>query len=56
MIFTRESLKQEPERRGFQPLLRGPVDVNILNAKNLAPPFLSVFSGSKSMTTKINII
>ena len=28
----------------------------ILNAKNLAPPFLSIFSGSKSMTTKINVL
>ena len=29
---------------------------DILNAKNLAPPFLSIFSGSKSMTTKINVL
>ena len=28
----------------------------IPNAKNLAPPFLSIFSGSKSMTTKINVL
>ena len=28
----------------------------ILNAKNLAPPFLSIFSGSKSMITKINVL
>ena len=32
------------------------VFVYILNAKNLAPPFLSIFSGSKSMTTKINVL
>ena len=25
----REMLKPEPERRGFQPLLRGPADVNV---------------------------
>ena len=30
--------------------------LNILNAKNLAPPVLSIFSGSKSMTSKINNI
>ena len=28
----------------------------ILNAKSLALPFLSIFSGSKSMTSKINVI
>ena len=28
----------------------------ILNAKNLAPPFLSIFFGSKSMTSKINVL
>ena len=25
-------------------------------AKNLAPPFLSIFSGSKMMTSKINVL
>ena len=29
---------------------------NILNAKNLAPPFLSIFSGTKSMISKINVL
>ena len=28
----------------------------ILNAKNLAPPFLSIFSGTKSMISKINVL
>ena len=28
----------------------------LLNAKNLAPPFLSIFSGTKSMISKLNVL
>ena len=63
---TTDGLKPNPNDSRWVALSVGPDVVNgsrtgalsqdILNAKNLAPPFLSTISGSKSMTSKINVL